>query len=265
MATRWTAYSQALLQKNFPEFRRTVVFDSGKWDALYFVPYCSNSDTQYTILVDEDCFVFDRAQVLQLLDYMDQHQDVALFGSPDGGTFHRHLNPIACNTFFLIVRNSAISSIGGAGAWKDLKYGDVRTLADFRHVAALDQNRIDYELEDQYYPFFWYVLKAGWKIEYFVPAVDKDLLASKWAISPEAVPLLLHMWWLRDWSSRQVNAYLKVSNYSRYSQLESRWLSREFSRPGDALILYSQLLFIARRSAKVWWARMIAKVKRIAA
>ena len=65
MATRWTAYSQALLQKNFPEFRRTVVFDSGKWDALYFVPYCSNSDTQYTILVDEDCFVFDRAQVLR--------------------------------------------------------------------------------------------------------------------------------------------------------------------------------------------------------
>lgn len=96
MGTKWTPYSQALLAKKFPEFERIVVDGSSNWDPLYFVSYCKNATTEYSILVDEDCFIFDREQLFLLLDEMDQNKDVALLGTPDGGTFHRHYNPVAC-------------------------------------------------------------------------------------------------------------------------------------------------------------------------
>ncbi len=248
MGTKWTAYSQALLETKFPAAKRVLVDGSRDWDPLCFVQVCESAGTAYTVLVDEDCFILDSAQLDSMIEYLNENQDISLLGTPDGGTFHRHYNPFACNTFFLIVRNSIVRGVSAEPNWRELTFEDLAPPADRAHLAQLDASRLNTNLHEPYYPFFWWVRKSGGRTCFVLPSVGADTLGSviHWRNAPR--PLLIHMWWLRQWFVNDIEPYLGVSNRSRYDALERNWLRYEFgSLPATCVLLSWRLRMFSRR------------------
>jgi hypothetical protein len=227
--TKWESYSQALLRASFPECRRVVADGTRGWDPLYFVEIARHVSTEYVVLVDEDCFVFDRAQFGEMLRWLQDDPTIAVVATPDGGTFHRDYNPAACNTFFAIIRRDALRTATSRDGWRQLRWGDVRAKAAIDHVAHLDSARINWDFDERYYPFFWAVLEAGFKIRYVVPDLNKELLASELRTKHAEGPMLLHMWWLRTWHEATPEPYLGVPNRRRYEMLERVWLKPRFA------------------------------------
>jgi hypothetical protein len=229
LGTKWESYSQALLEMNFPECDRVVVDGSSNWDPLYFVEIARKLTTNYVVLVDEDCFVFDRDQLLTLLDSLQADAGTAVLATPDGGTFHRDYNPIACNPYFAIIDRRALVKATDTNDWKNLTYEDVRWIASAEHVSLLDAKRMKYGLSEPYYPFFWAVLRSGFKIRYLIPTVNAELLASELRSDVATRPLLIHMWWLRAWNNKAVEPYLGVAHRGRYELLQQRHLAPHFA------------------------------------
>jgi hypothetical protein len=253
MGTKWTAYSQALLETKFPAAKRVLIDGSRDWDPLCFVQVCEEARTAYTVLVDEDCFILDSAQLDSMIDFMNENQDVSLLGTPDGGTFHRHYNPFACNTLFLIVRNSLVRGVRAEPNWRALTFRDLMPPIDTAHLAQLDSSRVNTNLQEPYYPFFWWVRKSGGKTCFVMPSVGADTLGSViyWRNAPR--PLLIHMWWLRQWFVTDVEPYLGVSNRSRYDALEKNWLRHEFKSASSmrALLKWRLRMFTRRLRFRV--------------
>jgi hypothetical protein len=225
LATRWESYSQTLLQASFPECKRVVIDGSRNWDPLFFVEVARRLTTEHVVLVDEDCFLFERDQLVALLDLLESEPGTAVVATPDGGTFHRDYNPVACNPFFAIVNRAALLAATSAADWRQLQYSDVEAIANADHVALLDRSRMKYELSEPYYPFFWAILRSGFKIRYLLPDLNKELLASELNIDGAARPLLIHMWWLRKWDVTTVEPYLSVSHRGRYALLQAKYLA----------------------------------------
>lgn len=240
MGTKWLAYSQALLRIWFPECKRIVVDGSSGWDPLFFVSLTDSVETEYQVLVDEDCFILDREQLLKLITIMDENQEVAIMATPDGGTFHRDFNPVACNLFFAIIRQKALRKAIHNKEWQNLVYSDVEHMANKDHVQKLDESRISYSKKEPYYSFFWAVIASGGSIKYIIPGVEKNLLASEVKIDGFSQPLFIHMWWLRRWFSTELDSYLKVSNLERYQRLECEVLVPLFRRFRPRMFLLAE-------------------------
>lgn len=258
MGTKWQAFSQALLRLHFPECTR-IVIDGGKnWDPMYFVSVGENIETEYIALVDEDCFVLDRAQLLEVVGDMDAKPRVAVTATPDGGTFHRDYNPVACNCFFVVIRTECLKAATSLPGWKDLTFDSVQALADHTHVERLDQARVDYRKHEPYYPFFWAVLASGYGIQYLVPSLDTRLLASVIRVEEAPTPLAIHMWWLRRWFSRDVDPYMKMANVVRYQRLENEVLSPLFAGGRNNIVLRSEQF---RRIAARTMSRMYSNLR----
>ena len=96
-----------------------------------------------------------------------------------------------------------------------------------------------------------------WKIKYIIPKIEPKVIASRYSVDENNKPLFLHMWWLREWFSKSVEPYLKVSNYSRYKILENDWLMAEFSDFSSRFILLKQQI-VARKSRI---SRLLKKLK----
>jgi len=253
MRTRWEPWSQACLQRALPQCRRIVVEGRYRWDPLYFAEIAAAVSTKYFALVDEDCFVFDGSAVRAMLLRMESDSiDVA--GPPDGGTFHRHLNPVACNTYFLLVRTEVARRVVNLDNWRQLRFTDLaadQVSRDHVQAMSLDTKRIDFSLDEPYYPFFWATLKLGFRIDYLSESLDRNLLASVLGATPEratSTPAIVHMWWLRSSAVRDIEPYLGVSHWSRYEKLLALHLRPAFSTPsGRVLLAVQQLRSMLRR------------------
>lgn len=237
MGTKWQAYSQALLQINFPECKKILIDGSSGWDPLFFTKRLERIGTEYQVLVDEDCFILDRGQLVYLINLMDENHDISVISTPDGGTFHRDYNPIACNPFFAIIRQRALIKAISKQGWETLSYCDIEHFSEKNHVNKLDIKRISYEKSEPYYPFFWAVISSGGAIKYLVPSVQKDILASEITLDGFTQPLLIHMWWLRRWFDHGQDEYLKMPNIERYNRLENMILAPRFRGVREKIIL----------------------------
>lgn len=242
IGSKWESYSQSLIKINFPECRRIVVDGSQNWDPLYFVSHVKKVDTDYLVLVDEDCFLFDRQQLLELIKWMESHDNCGILATPDGGTYHRDYNPIACNTFFAIFRTVTLKKVTQDNAWRELKYNNIVNDVTTEHLSSLDLERISYDKLEPYYPVFWACLKNKFTIRYIIPTLNMDLLASEVFVNGAVTPMLTHMWWLRSWNSKEIEPYLKVSNFERYEVFENIYLKKMFSRRSNLMILMEQNL-----------------------
>ncbi|HRW64692.1 MAG TPA: hypothetical protein P5032_02940 [Candidatus Competibacter sp.] len=240
LGTKWESYSQSLIKIYFPECQRIVVDGSRSWNPIYFTDYGNKIHADYLILVDEDCFIFSRSQMVFLIQSLDHDKDCALIATPDGGTYHRDYNPIACNTFFAIIKRQALLRIVKSAGWKNSKYSDISDKVDDNHLEFLDKNRVNYDKHEPYYPFFWALLSNNFTIKYLVPSLNRSLLASEVKIEKSDNPLLIHMWWLRSWHCREIEPYLKVANYDRYVILEKKYLINIFKRPSNYIIFLQQ-------------------------
>lgn len=233
MGTRWEIHSQRCIALARPAAQRIVVDGHSKWDPLYFVAVSQKVDTEFTVLVDEDCFLLDTSVIDGAISRMKLDDSLAMCGPVDGGTYHRHLNPFACNTYFLVARTKALRQIASVEDWRSLTFQDVSELFGAHPLAhLLDKSRIDTSLSEPYYPAFWAIAKLGYRIEYLPEQVNPKLLASeihaRWDIPRGNRPSLFHMWWLRSWFATAPDEYFGVSNRQRYDLLLSDYLRPMF-------------------------------------
>lgn len=216
--TKWESYSQALLEINFPEFNRLIIDGRRDWTPLGFLTEALKYQSDYIIHVDEDCFVTDRKLVLDWLDIMEQSHEFAVLGTPDGGTFHRDYNPVACNLFFTIFRTSALRVTLSNPDWMGSKFKD-EYMQKINILEQLDESRISWVKEEPYYPLLWALLNQDYIFHYIVPGMNSNLLASEIRNATGEVALI-HMWWLRFWDKNEIEPYLEVAHNERYKKLK---------------------------------------------
>lgn len=235
MGTKWEPYSQALLKISFSDTKRIIVNGRKNWNPLSFVDVSLLSQYDYIIHVDEDCFVLNGDDISRWVALMEENEKLAIVGTPDGGTFHRDFNPIACNLFFLIIKCSSLEKIFKKPNWMKSRYRRQYKQRD-NVLSDLDKNRISWSKEEPYYPLFWSLLEAGYGFHYIVPSLDEELLATEIRGRDNNVSLI-HMWWLRNWNNKNIEPYLGISHCERYARLEKYLDENCFSSKENRRIL----------------------------
>lgn len=244
----WESYSQALLYSRFPESKHVLIDGRKGWSSLRFLESIRSLEERIVVLVDEDCFVFDRDQLVILASNLVQSEKAIFLGTPDGGTFHRDHNPFACNTFFLMIKREALFELIRANSnWRALSFSDVQHKSVSTHLGQIDGDRIQFDEFEPYYPIFWLTLVSGNEILYEIPNIDSNLLASTIRLEGFQTDLLIHMWWMRKWKDQHPNPYLGIDHATRYRRLK-RLLDEKYfsSRKMRALLFKKNLLRIFR-------------------
>jgi hypothetical protein len=221
MGTKWESWSQALLRSMVPEWERMIVDGRKNWSPTGFIPRALESDCDYVLHVDEDCFVSSREGLLDLIDYLDDHPDLAAAGIPDGGHYYRRKNAAALNLFFVVFRAQALRK-----AWADMaslsgleyqsRYGqDVLT-----QRPELDETLIDWTGVEPYYPLYWGLRQNGGNLLYLRNA----LVEGRWStrvLAPSGEVVAEHLWYLRRWFSKEVMPGHDRPNQQRYQELRA--------------------------------------------
>jgi hypothetical protein len=221
LGTKWESYSQTLIELGYPSHKRILVDGTKNWSPLKFLPVALDQDSDYTIHIDEDCFLYDAHQLDKLISYMDQREDIVLAGTPDGGHYHRDHNPYACNLFFLIFKTQAIREVLSRNpAWSGLRFKEsFKETADL-DISLLDQSLLNYDDFEAYYAFSWSVIESGKKIAYLKATLNPTLMSTDIYFDGEVLPLVRHMWYLRSWFVAEPDIHLKVPHRQRYLALE---------------------------------------------
>jgi hypothetical protein len=226
LGTKWESYSQALIARGYPAQKRVVIDGTGKWSPMMFLSAALEEDSDYTIHIDEDCFLYDPNQLDELISYLESNEEVVFAGVPDGGHYYREHNPYACNLFFVVFKTKAIRQILKANPnWSSCRFQESYRDAESLDFSKLDRARISFDDYEPYYPFFWAILDSGKKIHYLDQRLNRDLFSTDVYVNGAKEPMARHMWYLRSWSTAELGPYDKVPNLQRYKKAEHEILS----------------------------------------
>jgi hypothetical protein len=223
MGTKWEAYSQAHLRLLVPEWERLIVDGTRNWSPTRFIESVVDEDVDYVVHVDEDCFVQSREPLLKLIAAFEHDQSLVAAGIPDGGCYYRNHNPAALNLFFVMFRADALRK-----AWKDREHwSSYRFRSEFSHEVMrqcqnLDRDRINWDEAEPYYPLFWSLLSQGGRFLY----LSEELYKPRWSsrvLLPSGELLAEHMWYLRQWFSREAMPGHDCPNADRYDRFVNEW------------------------------------------
>jgi hypothetical protein len=255
LGTKWESYSQALIKLGYPSQKRKLVDGTVQWWSLKFLGPALEEDSDYTVYIDEDCFLYDPVQLDGLISYLDKNDDVVIAGVPDGGHYYRAHNPCACNLFFLVFKTRDIRQLlTDHPDWMGCKFKDVFKKAADLDITSLDESRIQYDDFEPYYGLFWAILESGKKIRYLENRLDPHLLSTDVYFSGGSTPLARHMWYLRSWNMSELGPYDKVPHRQRYLQLEQHILSLR------ATFRFRRMLWTCHLIRKMkWTARAITR------
>ena len=226
MLTKWESYSQALLAWNVPEWRRMIVDGRSHWSPTGFVGHAVAEDVDFVIHVDEDCFVYDRAALLEVVERMNCEPKLVAAGVPDGGYYYRARNPAALNLFFVAFRADALRE-----AWKRRsRWAEVPFRDEFRadvltQRPELDLSLVGWDKPEPYYPLFWSLLESGGRFLY----LKQDLLRARWSTriyAPSGGLIGEHLWYLRQWFQQTAMTGHDCPNVARYRMLRDELLER---------------------------------------
>jgi hypothetical protein len=221
LGTKWESYSQTLIELGYPSQKRILVDGTKNWSPLKFLPVALDQDSDYTIHIDEDCFLYDARQLDKLIQYMDEREDMVLAGTPDGGHYHRDHNPYACNLFFLIFKTRPLRELLYRNPeWKGLQFKESFKGKVDLDISSLDQSLLSYDDFEAYYALSWLIIESGKKINYLKTTLNQALMSTDVYFDGEALPLVRHMWYLRSWFSTEPGVHLKIPHLQRYSDLQ---------------------------------------------
>lgn len=227
MGTRWEAYSQALLKTVVPEWPRTIVDGRTEWSPTLFIKHIINSEADYIVHVDEDCFIKSRDALLELVNFLDENPCFVAAGIPDGGHYYRNHNPAALNLFFVIFRLDALrTSWNEKDNWKELKFREEYKENVLGQCSILDPDRTHWDEAEPYYPLFWSLLSNGGRFLY----LHHSLHPTRWSSQvrmPNGEILAEHLWYLRQWFSHDIMPGHDCPNRIRFEHFRSDLLSCE--------------------------------------
>lgn len=229
MRTRWEIYSQAFLRR-FREPRELLLLDGRSgWHPLNFVEPALRRDSDFIVLIDEDCFLVCPDLLDALLTQMQQEESCVAAGVPDGGTPYRSHNPYACNQYFCVFKTKALREfMAGYPAWRELRFdkNDVAGLSP--ETFPIEWARTSLDDFEPYYPLFWLLRKKGAGIRLLPSDMDPESKASRVRLDCSGKDMALHVWHLRQWFSRETDSEMGISPIRKFA-LVSRQLHRRIA------------------------------------
>jgi len=211
---------QRLIQKMFPGSERILVDgrDQLEWPNSMFlwISEAKAKESRWTIHLDEDCFIADRARIEEAIEKMER-EGIAIMGCPDGYHAPRPCNPIAINPFFMICRTDALRQLRhdfskmshriekklGTYRWRNSQ--NIGYSHSYRDSFQYPHERNDYFMfsdgKEPYYPLFWHALDIGLKLGYLYPHFDRELLTTNPMLYQGGKEMALHMWESRHMDS----------------------------------------------------------------
>lgn len=183
-------------------------------------------DVDYVVHIDEDCFLTDPTQLLDVISQMDRDPSVLVAGPADGGTpFRDDRNPLACNLFFNVLKRDPVAQLMHRNSrWRSLRVSDlpVDQLANppqrgtyLRPASSTNPFMVDDH--EPYYPLYWLVLSNGYQIQYLPVYLTADeRRASAIRLPGRTTDLCFHMWYMREWIRGIDNTVHGIRNNRRY-------------------------------------------------
>ena len=243
-----TLFSDCLeVQKNiiknmFPNSQHILIDgrDTVKWpnSMFYWINLVKETDAKYFILIDEDCFLTDKEEILKTIFLLDEYDFI---GCPDGYHPARTANPIVINPFLLFGRIDKLKMC--QYDMSSLKYRTKFTYNNYwwqnsenikyKHIYKsnfkYDHPIIgDYTFDDgkePYYFLFWHLLDLGMKFGYLFPHFDKELKSTNPKINEDSNEMAIHIWESRNMNNDNTlfgttanERFKKVLKYLNYEK-----------------------------------------------
>jgi hypothetical protein len=204
-----------IIKNMFPNSQHILIDgrDTVKWpnSMFYWINLVKETDAKYFILIDEDCFLTDKEEILKTISLLDEYDFI---GCPDGYHPARTANPIVINPFLLFGRIDKLKMC--QYDMSSLKYRTKFTYNNYwwqnsenikyKHIYKsnfkYDHPIIgDYTFDDgkePFYPMFWNFLDLGFKLGYLFPYFDKELKSTLPKINEESNEMAIHIWESRN-------------------------------------------------------------------
>jgi len=182
------------------------------------------SDADIVINIDEDAFIVDNKELLDLLTYFVENKYVNC-GMPDGGVVPvRGHNPLVINPFFNIMDLRVLR--------KDFSLDLMKKYSKFdpKYIEMTNQNLIKtsyiYDMSEPYYPFFLWI-----KLNYKVLEFDATTLSDGFTtalMSHNNKPFLYHTWWSRSYGidpyhTQRINNIIKECGVEAAAYKKNIW------------------------------------------
>lgn len=215
--TPWLEYCQKSIKKLFP-FNKHIIIDGTKnWPMIWYEWLNHLNGYKYFIMLDEDCFLLNRDNVIESLEKMIS-KNATISGVHDCYFSWRGFNEVCINPFYMTGDVEKVMEALKLPNWQFLKFNEKYFKNAIYDWDIKDRQRIgsDYEI---FYNFFYAILESGQKISYLYPFEDYSLANQDYKlpatiprISPKSGDIALHMWYSRQWNDSQ--------NLIRYQKLE---------------------------------------------
>lgn len=152
------------------------------------------SECDWTINIDEDCFVIDNEEIQSLLDYMIK-EDYDFCGTPDGGVYStRNASPVVMNACFNIFNIMKIRNNLDIDAIIQSEFGE--DLLEKTPVHLL-RGPYDYSpLEPYYHVFYWLV--RNFRPLWLDARTIEDGITTE-LLSHRGRPFCWHTWYGREY------------------------------------------------------------------
>lgn len=215
----WELYQRT--EKTFPVGVKKYAIDGSKGfyglkSLIFILKKLRSFDLDWLILADEDVVFTKPEKTFSLIKYMNE-QGYSVCGMRDGGTLHwRNENPFSINTFFTILNLKEIYPIFDE---KEIYQNQYILENEFDQ----DLNKLNFQnyktssLFEEYYCFFFWLLRKGKKIFYL--HADNPSNDETTAVYDEAGEVFLyHSWYARFYNkekvhSRRIDDMLKKGKY----------------------------------------------------
>ena len=165
-------------------------------------------DSEWTVNIDEDAFLFRGESVKGLIALMDR-EGYACCGVPDGGMVGtRKHNPVVPNAFFNIINTRKARGV-------ESQFEEWMKEMGPKILRGEEGKDFEYDMFEIYYPFFLGMVKRGERILYLDAETWRGDGMSTIVKDHEGVPFLIHSWKARDWKNKEARERIeRVSTYA---------------------------------------------------
>ncbi len=219
------------IKKFFPEHEHIIIDGRTGWFSVWYdwlhLSYKNLAD--YYIHIDEDCFITSEKEIYKLIEKMES-ESIDIAGPPDGHYEYRSGNHMAFNSFFMIMKRSAID------AWfsrTNTPQFNPEWIEEYPYDKSGGTN-YEYNMEfgssgkpvgliwkpetEPYYDFMWVLKEAGLKFHYLEPTFGKEFQTTNLLNDS-----IIHMWHQRE---RMIDGIVSplhsMTNRSRFDGVISK-------------------------------------------